>query len=299
MLHVWMMYLYCAFSKVCEPCMYDACIYHLRPLTLVHVRFMRICMMHVHLWSWSLILMHACKYDVCIYDAANFVPDEPTNEQGDSRSRIWIQLSCFMRPFCLNVLFLPFVPFVVLSWSFSWFIMTVKTCFQIIQAEMRLENCPNLNRKFVIRASKVIQPKMSGSHNFPSGFHHPDAGLGPWPAAHNDGEAHLAPHWQLLSYAGLANVNQGREIYSIWLFDLSRIKSVLISQMFNMVESAFLSLQGFFVSLIFCYLNRWVITTAKIQWVWQASCITLHIFISLHLYLKGSFIMYTIRLMHG
>ena len=181
-----------------------------------------------------------------------------------------------MRPFCLNVPFLPFVPFVVLFWSFSWFIMTVQTCFQIIQAEMRLENCPNLNRKFVIRASKVIQPKMSGSHNFPSGFHHPDAGPWPWPAAHNDGEAHLAPHWQLLSYAGLANVNQGREIYSIWLFDLSRIKSVLISQMFNMVESAFLSLQGFFVSLIFCYLNRWVLTTAKIQWVWQ------HLFLHFH-----------------
>ena len=77
------MYLYCAFSKVCEPCMYDACIYHLRPLTLVHVRFMRICMMHVHLWSWSLILMHACKYDACIYDAANFVPDERTNQPTD------------------------------------------------------------------------------------------------------------------------------------------------------------------------------------------------------------------------
>ena len=86
------MYLYCAFSKVCEPCMYDACIYHLRPLTLVHVRFMRICMMHVHLWSWSLILMHACKYDACIYNAAEILlrtdgrTDGRTNGQGDSRS---------------------------------------------------------------------------------------------------------------------------------------------------------------------------------------------------------------------
>ena len=34
----------------------------------------------VHLWSWSLILMHACRYDACIYDAANFVPNGRTNK---------------------------------------------------------------------------------------------------------------------------------------------------------------------------------------------------------------------------
>ena len=36
----------CMYLQVCELCMYDACIYHLRPLTLVHVCFMCICMMH-------------------------------------------------------------------------------------------------------------------------------------------------------------------------------------------------------------------------------------------------------------
>ena len=30
--------------------------------------------------------MHACKYDVCIYDAVEIL--SPTNEQGDSRSRM-------------------------------------------------------------------------------------------------------------------------------------------------------------------------------------------------------------------
>ena len=39
--------------------------------------------------------------------------------------------------------------------------------------------------------------------SLPSGFHHAD--VGPWsrPAAHNDGEADLGPHWELPSYAGL------------------------------------------------------------------------------------------------
>ena len=27
----------------------------------------------VHQWSWSLILMHACRYDACIYDAAEIL----------------------------------------------------------------------------------------------------------------------------------------------------------------------------------------------------------------------------------
>ena len=27
----------------------------------------------VHLWSWSLILVHACRYDACIYDAAEIL----------------------------------------------------------------------------------------------------------------------------------------------------------------------------------------------------------------------------------
>ena len=36
--------------------------------------------------------MHACRYDACIYDAANFVTDERMDEQGDSRS--WILFAC-------------------------------------------------------------------------------------------------------------------------------------------------------------------------------------------------------------
>ena len=45
-----------------------------------------VCMMHI-----SLILdldPEACMYGVCIYDAANFVTNERTDEQGDSGSRI-------------------------------------------------------------------------------------------------------------------------------------------------------------------------------------------------------------------
>ena len=30
--------------------------------------------------SWTLILKHACMYGACVYDAANFDPDEPTNK---------------------------------------------------------------------------------------------------------------------------------------------------------------------------------------------------------------------------
>ena len=50
----------CMYLQVCELCMYDACIYHLRPLTLVHVCFMCICMMHAQYiyepgpWSWCM-----------------------------------------------------------------------------------------------------------------------------------------------------------------------------------------------------------------------------------------------------
>ena len=108
-------------------------------------------------------------------------------------------------------------------------------CFQIIHVDLRSESCPNLNRKSVIRASKVLCPKYPEIifssefqlfhqdfifsiriSSFPSGFHHADAG--PWsrPAAHNDGQADLGPHWELQSYPGLPS--EKYEIVSIWLF---------------------------------------------------------------------------------
>ena len=80
------------------------------------------------------------------------------------------------------------IPFFVLFWSSSWFVKThkliVMACFQIIHVELQSENCPNLNRKSVIRASKVLHLKISRFHlfhqdfafsirisSFPSGFH--------------------------------------------------------------------------------------------------------------------------------
>ena len=95
-----------------DVCMYDACIYYLRPLTLVHVRFMRICMMHVHLWSWSLILMHACKYDDVSMMWLKFChgrTNERTNEQGDSRSRIYYILYIVIFPLMACSLFLTYL----------------------------------------------------------------------------------------------------------------------------------------------------------------------------------------------
>ena len=59
--------------------MYDAFIYVPRSLTMMHV-----CMMHI-----SMILdldPKAYMYVACIYDAANFVTNGRTDEQGDSRS---------------------------------------------------------------------------------------------------------------------------------------------------------------------------------------------------------------------
>ena len=43
--------------------------------------------MHECIIYISMILMHAC-----IYDAANFVTNERTNEQGDSRSRMMAEM---------------------------------------------------------------------------------------------------------------------------------------------------------------------------------------------------------------
>ena len=66
-----------------DTCMCDAYIYVPQSLTMMHV-----CMMHI-----SMILdldpKHACMYGACVYDAANFVPNGRTDEQGDSRSLIF------------------------------------------------------------------------------------------------------------------------------------------------------------------------------------------------------------------
>ena len=74
-MHISAMHIYMILDP--DACVYDAHIYDPRSLTLMHV-----CMMHI-----SMILKHACMYGACIYGAANFVTDERTNEQGDSRSR--------------------------------------------------------------------------------------------------------------------------------------------------------------------------------------------------------------------
>ena len=72
--HICMMHL----SMILDPdaCIYDAFIYVPRSLTMMHV-----CMMHI-----SMILdldPEACAYGACVYDAANFVP----NERTDGRTR--------------------------------------------------------------------------------------------------------------------------------------------------------------------------------------------------------------------
>ena len=72
MMHVSMMHV----SMILDPdtFMYDAYIYVPGSLTLMHV-----CMMHISM-ILDLNLKHACMYGACIYDAANFVTDEPTNK---------------------------------------------------------------------------------------------------------------------------------------------------------------------------------------------------------------------------
>ena len=69
--------------------MCDAYIYVPQSLTMMHV-----CMMHI-----SMILdldPEACVYGACVYDAANFVPNGRTDEQGVSRSRICNNKSLFV-----------------------------------------------------------------------------------------------------------------------------------------------------------------------------------------------------------
>ena len=62
-------------SMILDPdaCIYDAFIYVPRSLTMMHV-----CMMHI-----SMILdldPETCVYGACVYDAANFVLDQQTDE---------------------------------------------------------------------------------------------------------------------------------------------------------------------------------------------------------------------------
>ena len=75
--HICMMYL----SMILDPdaCIYDAFIYVPRSLTMMHV-----CMMHI-----SMILdldPETCVYGACVYDAANFVPNQRTNGRTDERT---------------------------------------------------------------------------------------------------------------------------------------------------------------------------------------------------------------------
>ena len=59
----------------CVWCMYSWCgifVMHVQTSTLMHIYIMHVCIMHIHMWSLML------DYAACIYDAANFVPDQRT-----------------------------------------------------------------------------------------------------------------------------------------------------------------------------------------------------------------------------
>ena len=78
-MHVRCIYMFLILILDYDACVYDAHIYVPRSLTMMHVCMMRI----------SMILdldPEACMYGACVYDAANFVPNGRTDEQGDSRS---------------------------------------------------------------------------------------------------------------------------------------------------------------------------------------------------------------------
>ena len=94
---------------------YDAHIYDSRSLILIHTCMMHLsmfldpwlycmCVWCTYLWSWTLTLMHvcmmhismildldpeACMYVWCMYLWCGKFCHERTDEQGDSRSRIW------------------------------------------------------------------------------------------------------------------------------------------------------------------------------------------------------------------
>ena len=91
-MHVWCMYLCSSILTLKHAFMYDVYIYdpwswymHIWCIYLFLDPWLwYMCVWCTYIWSWTLILKHACMYGTCIYDAANFV----TDEQGDSRSRI-------------------------------------------------------------------------------------------------------------------------------------------------------------------------------------------------------------------
>ena len=105
MINVSMMYVHCTHDS----CIHGACTHDAYTHDACIHNVMQVCMMRlkfcerqgdsrsrmydartVHLWYWSLILMHSYRYDACIYDAAEILSptDIRNNEQGDSRS--WI-----------------------------------------------------------------------------------------------------------------------------------------------------------------------------------------------------------------
>ena len=73
-IHVWCIYL-CSLILDYTACVYDAHIYDPGPWLWC------MCVWCTYLWSWTLILKHACMCGACIYDAANFVTNGPTNER--------------------------------------------------------------------------------------------------------------------------------------------------------------------------------------------------------------------------
>ena len=72
---------------------------------------LHVCVWCTYLWSWTSILKHACMYGACIYDASNFVTNQRTDKQGDSRSRMCIHVYTCPKPAFLSLSF---------SLSFSW-----------------------------------------------------------------------------------------------------------------------------------------------------------------------------------
>ena len=151
-----------------DTCMYDAYIYVPWSLTLMHVCMMHIsmildpwlwcmCVWCTFLWSWTLILKLACMYGAYIYDAANFVTNDRTNEQGDSRSRMFtFKIICFQLenfqtkptwPIYLTLSYLPdlqFWPKLTISTKFYNFDFSKFNNFdQIVRISTKFHNADN------------------------------------------------------------------------------------------------------------------------------------------------------------
>ena len=97
-----------SFSRICvymmlpDACMHDAYIYYSWPFTLMHVCMMHRCMMHNAQiydsvpWSWWCMNLGRCMYIWCgtFWGPTN----GRTDEQGDSRSRMWNTLRLSAAP---------------------------------------------------------------------------------------------------------------------------------------------------------------------------------------------------------